>query len=208
MLKLTLMHRCFIIILIIYKCICLEVVIINNPISITDKESRVIKMIARTGFYIEDYNKELGISKKIIRSCINKGLICKGHHIFFYKKLCQPYFLTDASSVLVKERFSISPYKFKTSQGNHDFVLGHIYLSLTEKERDSWITETALDMKYPGESIADGLFTSLNNNIVGVEVLTNNYTKSEVENKKRFIEKYCDLSMIINADTFRRSYEN
>ena len=136
-------------------------------------------MIARTGFYIEDYNSELGVSKEIIRTCFSKGLIRKGRTMFFYKKLTKPYFLTDISTKLVKELFSINPYKFKATQGNHDFLLCQIYLSLSEEEKDSWVTETTLDMMHPGESVPDGMFISPKYGLAGVEVLTNNYTEKK-----------------------------
>jgi hypothetical protein len=173
---------------------------IETYVEVTHKESKLIKLIAKTGLYIEGYSNDLSISRKILRSCKDKDLICEGEYMFFYRKLCKPYFLTKTGISIIKDKLDISPYRSRITQGDHDFVLAKIYLSLSEEEQDSWITETALEMKYPGMTVSDGIYKSSKGPLVGVEVLTNSYTKDEIKRKTNFIKKHCDASIIINAD--------
>ena len=168
---------------------------IFNQVSL--KESKVLKLIARTGFYVSEYNNNLGISKYVLNNCIRKGLIIEGRLIFLHKKLCKPYFLTEKGIEIVKDKYWIDRYRYNKNQEEHDFILCKIYLSLSDMEKESWLTETSLNMRYQNEFTIDALYTSRKGEIVGVEVLTSNYSKNEIALKNRFINKHCDKSIVI-----------
>lgn len=176
----------------------------ENDLIVTEKESRVIKMIAKTGFYIQDYNKKLGISKAIIETCLSKELIYGGDGVLIYRKFCQPYYLTHKGNSIAKNRYLINPYRSKYTQTEHDFILGNIYLSLSFIEQESWVTETTLNTIFQGMSVPDGMYTSLDKELVGIEVLTNNYSKLEKKNLSNFISKYCDKSIVLNSDKLKK----
>lgn len=172
----------------------------ESYISVSEKEEWLLKFIGRTGFYILDYEDKLGISNFILYSCIRKELICKGNSIFIYTKLSTPYILTNKGADLIKHRYLINPYGFRTNQLEHDFVLANIYLSLTSKERDSWVTETTLAINYPDDKATDGFYISESGERVGVEVLTRNYSEEAIGHKQVFISTKCDKAIIIDAD--------
>jgi hypothetical protein len=50
------------------------------------------------------------------------------------------------------------------------------------------------------ETTTDGLFTSIDNKKIAVEIITNNYSKKDIEMKKAFIEKECDDYIMIHID--------
>lgn len=171
-------------------------------VSISKQEEVMLKFLGKIGFFIIDFKEKLGFSEKIIYSLVKKDLIYKEKGVFIYTKLYIPYCLTDKGKTLVKSRYLINPYKFRKPQAEHDFVLANIYLSLKPEDRERWITETSLAIKYPGENVLDGIYVNKSNQIVGVEVVTSNYSKEAIEAKQVFIDKYCDESIVIDANKF------
>ena len=91
--------------------------------------------------------------------------------------------LTEKGKETVKNELLIRPYNGQLDQAEHDFVLGKIYGMISEKEKDSWITETDLEIIYPGETIIDGFYIDNKKRKVGVEILTDNYKKNIIEEK-------------------------
>ena len=174
----------------------------ENYISVSKKEEDMLKFLARIGFFIIDFKEKLGFSERIIYSLLKKELIYKEKSMFIYTKLHIPYCLTNKGMTLVKNRYLINPYRFRMSQAEHDFVLANIYLSLSKEDRGRWVTETALGLKYPNESVSDGMYVNSNNEMVAVEVLTNNYSDIAKEAKQKFIDKHCSKSIIVDANKF------
>ena len=171
-------------------------------ISVSKKEEDMLKFLGRVGFFITDFTDKLGFSKHIVYSLIKKDLIYKEKSMFIYTKLQMPYCLTNKGKTLVKSRYLINPYRFRMSQAEHDFVLANVYLSLNEEDRERWITETSLGIKYPEENVTDAMYISSANESVAVEVFTNNYSEGAKELKRLFIDRHCDKSIVIDANKF------
>lgn len=174
----------------------------NNQLNLGKKEENLIKLIGRCGFFVDDFKSKLGVSKHVVASCLKKDLIYKENAMFFYSKIMIPYCLTNTGKSYVKDKYFISPYRFKPSQTNHDFVLSNIYLSLSEEEREEWISETSLMSLYPNEKVTDGMYRNKNGDVIGVEVITSSYSDFYIESKMSFIERYCDRSIIIDSDKY------
>lgn len=170
-----------------------------NELCLTKKETVLMKLIARVGFYVEPFKNQLGISDKIVYNCMSKGLIKDYSPQLVFGTLLRAYSLTDKGKYLIKGFYGINPYISKIRQLEHDYLLGKIYLSLSGKEQETWKTELYLMNKYPGESVVDGIYIDENNNIVGVEVITEYYSDNEIDNKITFIKKYCDKDIIIRT---------
>lgn len=165
--------------------------------NITLKEESLIKTISKTGFFFEMYLTNLNMSTKIIYSCIKKGFIVRERPVFIFSNLTTPYSLTEKGKELASNRYSISPYRTSINQAEHDYVLGSIYTSLSQDEQSSWETETSLLVRYPGQSVVDAIYIDSFNNIVGVEVITDDYSEDEINAKLHFIKNYCDKKIII-----------
>lgn len=164
------------------------------------KEVELLKLIAKTGFYVDAYRDKFKLSTRTIYSCIQKGLIYKDRTLFVFTKLLTPYLLTDKGIDIVKNKYLISPYRSNSTQSDHDFVLGNIYLSLSKSERNSWITETGLNMLYPNTHVVDGFYIDSSGNKVGIEVITKSYTENTIDDKYAFIANYCDKSIVIDIE--------
>lgn len=171
-------------------------------ISISKKEEEMLKLIGRVGFFIINFKDKSGLTKETMYSLVKKELIYKRNGVFIYTKLHTPYCLTDKGIHLVKSRYLINPYRFRKLQAEHDFVLANIYLSLKQDDRERWITETTLGIKYSEESVLDGMYINIKNEVVGVEVITSNYTKLKIKAKQMFIDKHCTKSILIYANKF------
>lgn len=137
------------------------------------------------------------MSNKVLYTCLSKGFIKKERPIFIFTHLTIPYSLTEQGKKLVGKRYSIKPYKNNINQVEHDYVLGSIYNNLSKNEQDSWITETSLIVKYPLEVVVDGVYKDNNNLTYGVEVITESYSKSDIQEKLNFIKKYCNKEIVI-----------
>ena len=169
----------------------------ENIFNLTKREEQLLKTISNTGYFFEMYLDKLNISMKIVYNCINKGFITRENTVFLFTNLTTPYCLTNKGKDLVKNMFSINPYRTNLNQVEHDYVLGSIYVDLSNAEQNSWQTETSLMMKYPGQSIIDAMYTDLFNDLVGVEIITEDYSDKDINAKLEFIRKYCEKKVII-----------
>lgn len=170
---------------------------------LSEEEETLFKLIARTGFFVDPYKTDMTISQYTINKNVRKGLIEKNSPTLIFTKLCTTYSLTQKGTNLVKNKFLINPYRSRERQVEHDFILGKVYLNLSEEEKNTWKTETELQLKYPKISVVDGIYLDRYNNRVGVEVITESYPKRIINSKKAFIEKYCDREIIINTKEVR-----
>lgn len=171
-------------------------------IKLTKKEDALIRLVGKTGFYVSEYKNKLGISAWIVNSLVDKGLLEKERGLFFFTKFLTPYCLTNKGREYVKNQLMFNPYRFRAPQANHDFILGNIYLSLDERDRESWVTETKLGLDYPDYSVTDGMFVNKCGEKVAVEVITSNYTEDTLAAKQIFIDRFCDKSVVVDADKY------
>ena len=175
-----------------------------SDIVISKNEETLLKCIARTGLFLELYKGQLSISTATINSCIKKDLIIKDRPVLIFTKLLTPYKLTEKGKYIVNYLYMITPYQSNARQIEHDYILGKIYLSLNDSERETWRTEGELMLFYPNSSVVDGVYTDINKALVGIEVITSNYSENDISSKKDFISKYCDKAIILNTkDIFR-----
>jgi carboxypeptidase C (cathepsin A) len=98
----------------------------------------------------------------------------------------------------MRSDFLINIYKSDATQLEHDYVLSKIYIYLRYDQKESWKTEGALQQMYGINKTTDGLFIS-NGCKIGVEVITDSYSKEEIEQKKNFIRKYCDDYIMVHT---------
>ncbi|MCQ4924825.1 hypothetical protein NE686_17115 [Tissierella carlieri] len=178
--------------------------LVSNLI-ITKKEEVVLKTIARTGFFLDPYRHESNVSDKVIRNCVKKELIKKENPpVMVFTKLLSPYTLTDKGMAIVRYKYMISLYKENLRHIEHDYVLGKIYLTLSEEEQETWRTESDLLLEYPSTSVIDGTYIDKQDKRVGVEVITSSYSEHDIDLKMKFIHKHCDRAIILNTkDIFK-----
>lgn len=167
--------------------------------SLSKKEGQLLKLMGRVGFYIDSYKGEAKVSQYAISRCLKKKLIKKESNVMLFTNHIRVFTLTSKGKNILKTIYGIDPYKGKRNQIEHDFVLGKIYLGLTESERESWKTETTLSLLYPGASVSDALYVNDKNELIGVEVITKRYTNSMISGKKRFIDSVCDKALIVDT---------
>ena len=167
------------------------------------KEKDFLLLLARTGYYCSSYRKHFNIHNNTLINLFENELIEKKNPVIIYGKMMSRYVLTNKGKKVVRNHFATKPYSGKSDQLEHDFVLGKIYLMIEEIERSTWLTETDLSAMYPNEPVVDGVYTSVRNQKVGVEILTDNYSNSMIEERKSFIDKYCDKKIVIHTKELR-----
>lgn len=154
-------------------------------------------LVAKTGFCFEIYLNKLNIDKAVLLSCVKKGLIKKDKPVFIFTNLMNPYLLTQNGKEFASNKLSVRPYRTHLSRAEHDYVLGNVYIGLSKSEQISWESETSLGVKYPSQAVVDGRFTSNDNKLVGVEVITEAYSENEIDNKLSFLKLHCDKKIVL-----------
>lgn len=121
------------------------------------------------------------------------------------------YLSRDGYEFARKELFMSGFYSPQLSSIEHDLKMGGTYISLTEEERQSWVTETELRTMYSAKvasgeiveeegkhySTCDGAYIDSNGEIQMVEVIGSGYTKAMIVAKKNFCSamggNYCEV---------------
>lgn len=158
----------------------------------TETDIQLLKAIAKTGFITECFLEYVGISAKRFKEHIKSGCIENKGTYLIYGNLRNVYFLSAKSKRKVRSDFAINPYKSDFSQLEHDYCLAKVYHYLSFQEKQSWITETELRVKYRHDKTTDAMYISKEGKKVGVEIVTDRYSKDEIENKMNFIRSFCD----------------
>lgn len=170
----------------------------------SEREEGLLKLIACAGFYTDSYKKHINITNSTLKKAQDKGFILKNPPIVIYGKMTNIYTLTDKGIKFVKSNYLINPYRSRERQIEHDFILGEIYLMLSESERNTWKTETELELKYPEIVVVDGVYTDgRDGKLVGVEVITENYSKDMIKAKENFIKNKCNKGLVINTKNLK-----
>lgn len=163
----------------------------------TKKDMDLLKFLARTGIITDEVLKKIGVyNKRKIQHIKSRNIIKQVHMI--YGRFRNVYFLTEETKKKIKNNFGINSYRTKRTQLEHDYVLMKLYLRLNNKEKDSWLTEHDLQLRYNSEVTVDGLFFSSGKKI-GVEVITPSYSKEDIRLKNMFIQRHCDDCIVIHT---------
>lgn len=165
-----------------------------------EKDIQLLKAIARTGLMVEKLLPFLGISETRLRQHIASGYIeKKGVHLL-YGNATNIYMLSAKGKKKVQSEFAINLYKSDLSQLEHDYILLKVYLYLQVEEKESWQTESKLVIDYPqSPKTTDGLYINSSGKSIGVEVITDSYTKDDIDMKIDFIRYQCDDCIMIHT---------
>lgn len=169
-----------------------------KDIRVTEKEKELISIITKVGHYSKLYNKDLYISRYVIDNTIKKGFVKKNNPALIFSEMTPYYTLTDKGIEYARNVLLINPYRGREKQIAHDYVLGKVYLNLSDEEKKTWITETQLENKYKDITVIDGIYENKNKERVGVEIITATYTEKIIEEKKEFIKRFCDKEIFID----------
>lgn len=165
----------------------------------TEKDIQLLKAVAKVGFITESLFSYLNVSKYILNKNIeNDYIVHRGNHLI-YGNLRNIYHLTDKGKRRMRSEFLINPYKSDFTQLEHDYCLARVYCSLNFREKNSWITETELRIKYNLDKTADAMYISDSGEKIGVEIVTDSYSKEDIEKKKEFIRNYCDNFIMFHS---------
>lgn len=165
-----------------------------------EKDVQLLKAMARTGIMVEKFLPMLGLSQTRLRQHIASGNIEKKGIYLIYGAATNVYLLSSKAKRRMQGDFLINLYKSDISQLEHDYVLLKTYLYLSVKEKESWITESRLQIDYPQSvKTTDAMFISNNGKRIGVEIVTNNYTLEDIEAKKKFIRYHCDDFIMLHT---------
>ncbi|HPM47505.1 MAG TPA: hypothetical protein PL056_10600 [bacterium] len=103
--------------------------------------------------------------------------------------------LTRTGKKFVKAAMVDKLYKYNPRQLTHDIKLSEKYISLSDKERSTWVHEGKMAEQYekmgiPKEKIesgeiqtVDGCYTNSAGEVVAVEIVTSNYSTEKVNGK-------------------------
>lgn len=172
-----------------------------NPIVYESyKDIELLKAIARAGIMTEDFLPYFGISVNRLKQHVISENIIKRGSFLLYGRSTNIYVLSNKSKRRLASEFMINTYKSDVSQLEHDYCLLKTYTFLTADNRNTWITESKLKVDYPyAYKTCDGLFLTASKKRIGVEVITDSYSKRDVESKKEFIRKYCDGYIMLHT---------
>lgn len=164
-----------------------------------EKDIQLLKAIAKSGLMIEQMLPLLGISLTRLRQHVESGNIEKKGVYLLYGSATNIYVLSAKSKKRMASDFLINIYKSDTTQLEHDYVLLKTYLYLSTEEKESWLTESRLQIDYPTAiKTSDAMFIAKGKKI-GVEVITDSYSEEDINNKKNFIRCHCDGYIMLHT---------
>lgn len=134
-----------------------------------------------------DELKELGLSNNRINTYIRSGVVEYG------QSEEEDYVRTTiAGRNYIEENTEISKCYVSNSR-EHDAKLVGVYNSLSESEKETWQTERDLkyianesDIDMSDKSPTDAAYTSDNGDYICVEIVTSNYSETDIEEKELF----------------------
>lgn len=160
-----------------------------------EKDKQSLLSIARCAHVREEHLLKL-ITANRIKSFVEQKLIDK-------RKCYNPahpftsYTLTQKGKRFIKNNYNFKNFQH-TQSIEHDSIISDKYFELTEKERKSWRTETALKLvleKYSylqkeGKeySATDAFYIREDGKRIGFEVVTSNYTRANIKAKRNCCE--------------------
>jgi len=119
--------------------------------------------------------------------------------------------LTGTGKKFVKSAVCDKLYKYNTRQLSHDLKLSEKYMSLSQKERDTWIHEGKMDEQYKKMGITpekmeteniktiDACYENISGEMVGVEIVTGNYSGEVLQGKMNAMRHFSGGAVIDNV---------
>ncbi|WP_321835640.1 hypothetical protein [Clostridium butyricum] len=154
--------------------------------------------IANTGLMTRDIAlKSYSVNQHCLKCLLKKKLIIHKGNFILYGKVTNIYSLSNNTKNYIRN-LGKAPYKSNISQLEHDYLLLKTYSSLPEYIQKTWLNETELKALYNGITV-DGVFL-LNHNLIGVEIITPNYTKNTILEKKQFGHTHCKDLIVMNTN--------
>ena len=176
---------------------------------VTSKDADMLKAFARVGYLNADMIKrQLCIADRRVINFAKDKFIEKCSYFEKDTKISENiYRLTDKGQKFIERELGIKWF-YRSSSAAHDLALASKYLSLSDKERDTWKTEAeirdifkeTLDSMIDNErfeeiekmlaehqiSPTDAYYISNQGESMGVEIVTSSYGNSEIQAKSEF----------------------
>lgn len=95
-------------------------------------------------------------------------------------------------------------YKHDTSQLEHDYILLKVFLSCSNREKESWQNETALKHRFEKNATTSDAMYIKDSKLVGVEIFTSDYNQNKVDSKMEFLNTVCDQFITFHTSDFVR----
>lgn len=157
---------------------------------ICKKDGEMLKCIARTGI-ISKANaiQFLGQHDKRLRLLERAGLV-RAENVFTKDGGQTIYKLGSAGREYIRDHTSIdSLYRSNNSQIGHDLALNTAYFQIPETARETWFNESQIHTRF-GNMIKEAgtkggidAVVVVDGQLIGIEVLTNNYGQAEISQK-------------------------
>ena len=174
------------------------------------RDKNALTAMSKCGYCTKDHLKNY-VTDRRIGSYLKTGLITKETIVSNQNVKTTGYKLTSDGKKLLEKQYGITNH-YKAQSVYHDTKLADRYFSLTEKERESWRTETELrqelynkleemreqdanryyekleELREGQISIPDCAYTTEQGVEVIYEVVTTNYGAEELEAKSQAVE--------------------
>jgi hypothetical protein len=157
---------------------------------ITKKDGEMMKAIARTGI-ISKANaiNFLGQNDKRLRLMEKNGYV-RSENVLTKDGGQTIYKLNSVGREYIKEYTNVDLlYRSNNSQIGHDLALNTAYFHIPESARETWLNESQIHNRF-GNTIKDvgarggiDAMVVVDGQIVGIEIITDNYGKIEISQK-------------------------
>lgn len=176
---------------------------------ITKRDGESMKAIAHTGVLSKGNARQyFNLSERRIKILVKENYLTE--RTSYTKDGVQTYYTlgTKGRNYIDNNTKIDYVYKSNEKQLNHDLKLSQVYCQLNSDERQYWLNENQINHhwndiagkeKMCNISSLDGLINSPNG-VVGVEIVTNNYGDTDLEQKEQAANELgCERLMIVNA---------
>lgn len=175
-------------------------------------DQKALSAMSKTGHLRMEHFKQCGVSDKRIRNYEKEGLIERVQMRNSQTKLIEnAWKLTEKGKDFYDLKEGREHYHYHSTSATHDVGLSDKYFSLTEKEQETWKTETEIryefkekieDLRAQGQhqqadryaelfeerkiSTPDAVYTTEDNVEIAFEVITSSYGQVEIAAKVTF----------------------
>lgn len=190
---------------------------------LTTKDRDLLKAFRNVGYLNQRHIKqEIGLSDNRLLNFKRDGYIEQCAYLNRQtKEMEHVYRLTDKGKKLVSTQMNLDNF-YKSSSARHDLALADKYFSLSNADRENWLTESDLRDRFnehieklqdQGEieraeqlremlqertiNVPDGAFMK-EGQIMFVEIVTNSYGTAELQAKQEFVQE-----MGVNYETIK-----
>lgn len=175
----------------------------------TRSEVNAFSGLAKTGIILNSDFKAAFTDKtferlKELKMIESKSYVVNGKDISVVR-------LTRTGKKFVKSAIVDKLYKYNVRQLSHDLKLSEKYISLSQAERDTWVHEGKMNEQYEKMGITpermeseniktiDACYINSDGETVGVEVVTENYSRETIQGKMNAMRQFSGGAVIINV---------